>query len=64
MFSLEGRQAARDSLWGTQPGEWGARAAPSALGGGEDWAVPAPGPKVLGVPAWAAWGSGSLLWHK
>lgn len=26
MFSLEGRQAARDSLWGTQSGEWDARA--------------------------------------
>lgn len=57
MFSLENRQAARDSLWGTQSGEWDVRAAPSALAGEEDWAVPAPGSKVLGVPAWAAWGS-------
>lgn len=36
-----GRQAAGDSLWSTQAGELDARAAPSALAGGEDRAVSA-----------------------
>lgn len=62
MFSLDGReQAAGDSLWSTQAGALGARAAPRALAGGETGVAAARlGPRCR-APASATQGSGRLL---